>query len=155
MPFSIQSGMVATVYLYIGYLIKNKNLIKYIIDIRVLIINILIWGIGLNFGCGMIGLVNNYYRLGIYDFFISIISVFSVLGLSYYIYKIKFLGKILQFFGKNSLKVLCFHIIELNLFPWYNIINAIHPTRIIYLLKIAYNVTCITLLNVIRENKIK
>lgn len=153
LPFSVQAGMVATIYLYIGYLIKSKNLIKYIIDIRTLIISTLIWGVGLYFGCGTIYLVANYYRLGIFDFFISIVSVFSVLGLSYYIQKIEVLGRILQYFGRNSLKILCFHIIELNLFHWYSIININHPTKIIYLLKIAYSVTCITLLDIIRKNK--
>lgn len=75
LPMSIQAGMCALIYVYLGYNLKKCNIIKKLIDFKILIITIIVWGIGLYYDCGRLYLVSNYFGLKIFDFFISIIAV--------------------------------------------------------------------------------
>lgn len=68
-PFSIQNGMAATIWIYIGYRIKILQLID---DVRysnrrnkVIIVCVAIWGISILWG--QTELYKNYYKLGLID----------------------------------------------------------------------------------------
>ena len=154
LPLSIQSGLCALSYVYIGWILNKYNLMTKLIDARIFIISIIIWLSGIYFGCGKLYLVVNYFGLTYFDFVVSIFAVISVFNIAYYIMKVKYISNFLKYLGVNSLKILCFHIIELNLFPWYAIIKGIYAQKVIFISKIIFNVICVGIFNFVK-NRIK
>ena len=138
LPLSIQAGLVSVLYIYFGYILRQLNLLGLILKLQVFPVIFSLWVYGLWKGCGRLYLVNNYFGMGIYDFIHSLIAVCLILNLSYFINK---LGKIVQpirYAGENSLLFLCFHILELNLFPWYTVVHGNHVYRKIFIFKLIY-----------------
>ena len=71
-------------------------------------------------------LVHRDIGRGIIDIFGSLCACYVVIQISKLIdSKIKFLSSGLAYIGKYSLLMLCFHIIELNLFPWWSITHKL------------------------------
>ncbi|MCQ2081974.1 MAG: acyltransferase family protein [Lachnospiraceae bacterium] len=120
-PFSIQSGMMATFFLWIGYEIKNKNLLDQLNNKRYLLsLAILLIGIRLEY-CN-VGFVTAYIN----DVILSIIVGIAGFVLIYWMSTI-FKGIILEKIGRNSLYVLCAHLYALEtmrgVFDW--ILNSL------------------------------
>ena len=53
----------------------------------------------------------------------AVFGSLTIIGISKYIENIKTISKPLMFLGKNSLIVMCFHLIELNTIPFKKIIS--------------------------------
>ena len=72
----------------------------------------------------VLGLVAASYPLGLFDYIGSTAAVIVVLFVSYQIFdKIPLVNTFLAWFGKNSLIVLCFHLIELTALPFQSVID--------------------------------
>lgn len=136
-PLSIQAGCCATMYMYVGFSIKNR-----LDEIRKLPVKIKLFGMLL--AGGMWGsfiytfrsfwLVHNDFGTGAIDVFCSLcacLCVFMIaMGVDHLGGK---LATILAYFGKNSLIVLCVHIIELDLINWGSFIEYMSTKGIPYL----------------------
>lgn len=138
LPLSIQAGMAATLYLQIGFVIREKKLLSKLLNPSALLFCSMIWLSGISFGFGWLDLVRNYFRYGVWDFLFSLSAVVVILNLSHIVNKIPFIAPPVRFVGKNSLKFLCFHTLELNLFPWEVFIHGSYANEIIFLMKITY-----------------
>ena len=128
-PFSIQAGCCASLFMYLGYLLKNSKeiILSFPSEIKV-VVTIFAFITFLSFikNFESFWLVHCDIGRGIIDIFGCICACYIVTLISYYINKkSKFFSKYLSFLGKNSIFILCIHIIELNLFPWNTIINKL------------------------------
>ena len=115
-PLSIQAGMLASLYLLIGYEIKKADLLEKL-NCKILFIFfiVFIWGI-INFKG--FWLVHNYMGNGLFDFIASLCSAILIIVFSRFVSThFPLSTKMLKWFGENSLTILCFHIIELNVLP--------------------------------------
>lgn len=121
-PLSIQAGACATFFMYLGYLLKGAKdplrslpgeikavagIIAAIVWIQFIINFKAFWLVHCDIGRGLVDVIG------------SICACAMIMLISWGIdRKIGFLAKILSFFGKYSLFILCVHIVELNLMPW-------------------------------------
>ena len=124
-PLSIQAGACATLFMYMGYLLKqNKDALNSLPK------EAKIFGSGFAF-VTWISFMKNFQSFwlvhcdigrGMVDIFGCICACAMVILISRVIEeKLSFIGKPLAYFGKYSLLILCVHIVELDLFPWWRI----------------------------------
>jgi len=120
LPFSVQAGMVASGFVYLGFLARKYDIVEKIKTIPfIFFICIFIWIVGLASGCGRLYLVRNYFGLGIWEVAVSVCATSVILQVSYYIEKnMGAVRRGLAWLGQNSLYILCLHLIELNVLPW-------------------------------------
>ena len=128
-PLSIQAGCCATLFMYVGYLARKskevyENLSKEV-KCAGIVFAFIIWMAFIR-NYTHFALVENIFGHGVIDIFGSVCACFSVLMISKFIENhFKVLTNVLAYIGKYSLIVLCIHILELNLFPWWYIKNKI------------------------------
>ena len=116
LPLDIQAGMNATIFVYIGYLCHKEQFLNREArpDVIILCIFVTAWCIKYFKGFWM---VVNYYGNGMMDFFGALASIYLLLLLSKKLSGFPRLKSILEWYGKNSIIILAFHIIELDLIP--------------------------------------
>lgn len=118
LPFSIQAGMVALLYLYIGVIVKEKDIlnIKFSIIVYIFLVFIIIF---CTIYCGKLYMVSNYYENGIMDVIGGISGTIICIKISILIDKyLKVTKKILIYIGKNSLLCMCIHLFSLDCLNW-------------------------------------
>lgn len=123
LPLSIQAGMNAIVFLEIGYYVRKKNLLeKFQNNLLVIMTSIGLWSYSIIYG-GKLYMVGNHYGNGIMDVLGAVSATFLILKFAKFIEQNFVLaGEKLAEYGRESLIVLCFHLIELNTFPWRKLI---------------------------------
>ena len=117
LPFNIQAGCTAAGFIYLGYLYKNEcGTIKTLPwPVLLSLIAIVTWCIKYFKG---FWLVSNYFGNGFMDIIGACSASYLILlACKKIIVKNAGIPNILQWYGKNSLVVLAFHIIELDLIP--------------------------------------
>ena len=129
LPLSLQVGAFTSLYIYIGFIWhkyeSNLDRISKNIKSIILIIAIWCWAFFI-YSFETFWLVRCDIGRGIFDLFSSLCASFIVIYLSYLLEKKdNIIVNTLAYFGKFSLLVLCIHILELNLFPWYQVRKAI------------------------------
>lgn len=121
LPFSIQAGMMAVMYLYIGILFKDNNLfnIKAPTILYIFLTSIVIF---CTIYCGKLYMVSNYYENGLIDVIGGISGTFMCIKFSILIDKyLKIIKNFLVFIGKNSLLCMCIHLFSLDCLNWITI----------------------------------
>lgn len=117
MPFDIQAGMCAVLFLYIGYIIKEKDLFNWKnIHWSLKIIMLLIWLYCCKY-CGQLWMVSNTFNDGFLDVIGAVCGTFVIIYISQGLEKVSVISKAFSFIGKNSLGILCGHIIALDCYP--------------------------------------
>lgn len=163
LPLSIQAGMLASVYLLIGYEAHKKGFdpskIKWFISIPLLIIT----AIGMQHFKGF-WLVHNYFGNGWIDFFVSITASLLVISISVYVCRnCPITRSVFRFFGKNSLIILCFHMIEMAVLPvgeWNArlsealSLNALWSVILLIVLKIVFCAIAVSVWNTLKKVRI-
>lgn len=119
LPMSIQAGLSAIFFIQIGYFIKQKNMLKAYEDNRqVICLSAIFWGLAVIYS-GKLYMVGNNYGGGFLDVIGAVSATFLILKFSKLLEKrCGKIAELLSLYGKNSLIVLCFHLVELNTFPW-------------------------------------
>lgn len=129
-PFSIQAGFSALLFVFIGYEVKRRKLTVY--DKKeAILLSIILWGwsIYLSFSNDHMSLVRSCFP----DILNNILGACAASYLIVLLCKkleSTFIAPFLITFGRYSIVVLCFHLIELTYFPW-GIVNKIVPFQII------------------------
>ena len=125
LPFSIQPGCIAAFYIYVGYMCKQNHEVIHKLSAEAKAAGVLfmssIW-VAFMVNYKSFGLVACDIGRGIIDIFSSLCACYMVILISKQVNK--YGGKIaqfLRFMGKNSILVLCIHIVELNIFPWWKV----------------------------------
>lgn len=120
LPFSIQSALVANIFVYLGWYFKNYTVFEKYNKKYMIILAILIWGVCIFFA-GKLDMVNNFYESGIINILGAICGVYIVILLSKFFDENKYrISNVLVKFGRNSLIILCFHLVEMKLIPWWS-----------------------------------
>lgn len=121
LPMSIQAGMTASMYVYIGKIIHKNDLFTKSFcsgKTALYIFAPALWAFCVMF-CGRLYMVENFYGNGLLDIFGSIAATFTLVWLSMLIEKyIPIVKNVLAYIGSITLVILCAHITELNVFPW-------------------------------------
>ncbi len=125
-PFSVQAGLFATFYVYLGYIARQKNLLNISLNaIEILfMLSIVIWEVAFYNGLFM-----SYCFLGnsLMDVLASLCACFLVMRVCILISKHQVLSIMLSWYGRNSLIVLIFHVIEQNIVPYQLIHTYFFP----------------------------
>lgn len=128
LPFSIQPALLAQVFLYFGYLIKQYNIMKYINS----------W---INIGILILWLIDARYNLFAFEgasanhiVFAVVIGCCSSLSVMFFCQCLSQIAhgsnfnRILIFWGKGSLLMLCFHLVDLDFVQlWPMVISIFVP----------------------------
>lgn len=166
LPWSIQAGFTASIFVMVGYYIKKKKIMctlyEHAIITGVVSFILLCLSILFNIKDGeVMSTVKCNYPHGVLDFLMAINGTLFIIMLSKWVfYKSKYYKLFLACLGKNSLIVLCAHTIELHTFPWntiYLIVNSIMPFRSLYylfvfILKIIWVIFCVKVISTINTN---
>lgn len=124
LPFSFQAGMVASVFVYIGFCVHKYNLLNKI-SFWLFLISIFVWGFEIKNAIG-VNMRDNTFD-GLFSVGGSILICYAIICISRFIdFKLMVLKKVLCFYGKNSLIILCFHEWETYMFPWSLVYRVIH-----------------------------
>lgn len=119
LPWSIQAGMCAVAFLYLGYLAKGHNILQRIEHAPcVWGIAFIIWVIDVIFFGGMSMAANDYGSRPVLSVIGSIAGTICVVGISQLLEHAYVLGEILSRIGQASLAILCVHLVEDDVLPW-------------------------------------
>ena len=145
LPWSIQAAMTAVVFIYMGTLLREKDMLGR--DTKPLFaVSLLIWINEIIHGNPNLSIVRNFHPNGIFDFMggAGAVSVILIARYSCEHVNIKQIWNAFQWLGKNSLTILCLHLIELNTMPWERIFWQFSITQHLFipvvLLKIVWAV---------------
>jgi hypothetical protein len=134
LPWSIQAGGTAAVFVYIGAKVKEWDLLSttnWFLFIIGCIMIVFEYTQGIT-----VSIVRNKY-CGLVSVIGAILISYSVIIVSRWLENVEPIKKILLFYGQNSLLVLCYHLIELNNAPWnkvYVYMTFINIPRILQVL---------------------
>lgn len=147
LPMSIQAGLSAIFFIQIGYFIKQKNMLQiYENNRQVFCLSVIFWGIAVMYS-GKLYMVGNNYGGGFLDIIGAVSATFLILKCSKILEKrCGKIAELLSLYGKNSLIVLCFHLVELNTFPWSTINeNFSYPIGlvIVFICKVIWSIVMI------------
>lgn len=118
LPLSIQAGFVATAFVYTGYYI-SKNNFSFQNYFTLVLVEITLWVTSIIF-CH-INMSSNDYSFFPFNYLGGISGSFLVIYILKKMTERKYFTRVcrvLSILGRNSLAILCLHIIEQNLFPW-------------------------------------
>lgn len=107
LPFSIQSSMMASIFLYIGYLLRENQTLNKIKRYHY-IIALVILALGIKFKYSYMGFVRADCNDLLVSTVVGIAGFILIYGLS-----ILYKGCVLEFIGKRSLVILCTHLFAL------------------------------------------
>ena len=137
MPLSLQSGMVAASFVYLGMLARKHGVMEKEFPKEIWLGIVGLWVFCILF-CGEMYLVENRFNHGLLDVAGALAGSYVVLRFSKVLEeKAKWISRVLLFFGRNSLIVLCVHAVELKGMPWEEILKGFlgHgvPAVVVYL----------------------
>lgn len=136
LPFDIQAGFAAAIFVYIGKKFKEYGVFEKKIPSYVLIPGIIIWGY-IILGEATLSLTQAAFPNGILDLIGAVIGSYILITVSQSIDNHCFkLAEILEYYGKNTLIVLCAHIIELSVIPWDEKWMQLNEKGIPYILQV-------------------
>lgn len=123
LPFSIQAGMVATLFMYIGILAKENDILNKKIPIHIYIALVLLVAFCVKYG-GKLYMVSNIYKNGFLDIIGAVSASFLLIKLCMSFDKYsKYIKRPFIYIGKNSLICLCVHLFSLDCLS-YNTVNT-------------------------------
>ncbi len=125
MPLSLQAGGCASLFVYIGWFIKTKRseldqenldrMTKYSWMIALVGIFALVYESVMDISLNM---VKASYPAAYTTIPFAVLTSWTVVWISKYLAFLTPARRVLSFFGRYSLCVLCFHLMELDFFPW-------------------------------------
>lgn len=139
--------MTASLFIYIGYYSRVKNVLLSKMDLELLLLSVfvVIWCMKYFKGFWM---VSNSYCNGMMDIFGALASIYLLRYFCDYIKKFNRVSSLLKWYGSNSIVILCFHILELNLFPWHLLLPDLQFRMLfIAVTKIIFASACVFIVN--------
>ena len=156
LPWSIQCGMTATPFVYYGMCLKKSRFFNKPVkeQFPLFAISLCAWICEIIFSNPWMDIAQNQFPLGPFDFIGEGCSALCLILIFKYFhekYKYNICTKGLTWLGRNSLIVLCFHLIELNCIPWSRFLSVVGMTDYlfipIFLLKVIWCVVCVLIVN--------
>ncbi len=121
-PLSVQAGMAAVLFMYIGYLVKEYHSVLEKIPEKfmqfLMLVSFILW-FTFMFDFEAMWLVHNNFGRGWWDILRCFAACWCVILLSKMLdQSYTHLSGWMAFLGRNSILILCLHILELDVFPW-------------------------------------
>ena len=112
LPYAFDIALFGIIFYYIGYILtQTKSLDKILSDKKLLVIIFIIWVLGIKFN--KVNLAGRIYSNGVFLILTATCGTIIIFKISQIIEKyIKYLGKILAWYGKNSMYILLLHYAE-------------------------------------------
>jgi len=156
LPFSIQSGFSALLFVFIGYEIKRRNV--NVFDKReMLLMSFVLWGWGLYYSYEerLMSIVESLFPNALYNIIGACAASYLIVWLCRKIKHCEHITPFLIVFGKYSAIVLCFHLIEMSFVPWKAAINPIIKCQMVSLpvILMCKIVFCYLAILLVRSNK--
>lgn len=129
LPWSIQSALVSLLFIHIGYVGRKRGYFKFDSILRFIIIFV-IWMVCVYVDRGRLYLVRGFFANIPVDLMGGVSGSYVIFYLSKQLEKTKYISEILKTLGRYSLVILCFHIFDQVLVPWwvvFKIINISSP----------------------------
>lgn len=127
LPWSLQSGMCAVAFLYIGYLAKQHDVLGLMQRFHWLWFAAgIVWIVDIAFFGGMSMAMNDYGTRPVFAVVGSLAGTLCVVGISECIDKVPAVGSALSLAGQSSLAILCAHLIEDDVLPWQMFLESLH-----------------------------
>ena len=145
LPLDIQAGMTAVIFIYLGYISEQYKVYEKQVDKPLIILSLFVTAWCIKYFNGF-WMVSNFYGNGFMDILGAIASIYLLILFCKKIIYLKVIAGFLEWYGKNSIIILCFHIIELNLIPW-NIVININNIFVIVLCKIIWVTIAVLIVN--------
>jgi fucose 4-O-acetylase-like acetyltransferase len=119
LPFSIQAGMGATLFLFLGEKIRDYRLFdRGALHPVLWVAMLIVWVYAIVF-CGKLYMVKSNYADGLIDVAGAICGTFCIVGFSRVLNeRLPVLSAPLAKLGKITLPVFCMHLVEMDCFPW-------------------------------------
>lgn len=129
LPFSIQAGMCALLFVHVGHLARmHADRVGFRIDAisaPLVVASATAWAIAYAIGHGRFYLVQNYFECVPVDVVGAIAGTIIVLWASRLLEGVPVASTGLGLFGRRSLAVLCFHMFDLAVIPWPDLLVAL------------------------------
>lgn len=118
LPWSFDVVLASIIFYYIGYIFKKYNILdKVLNNYKLIVLILLLWAIGLKLG--FIELAVRSYPYGFISYVTAICGTILCFKISQTIEKnLKYIANILKWFGENSIFILCFHYIEIEIIKY-------------------------------------
>ena len=117
LPLSIQSGMTAVFFIYLGYEAKKLRVMNNIPSIGKILPLLCIWSICIGYN-GRFLFVQNYSRFPITDSIAAIAASYLVLLYSWWLQQNTSIARVMAYLGKYTIVMLCLHSIDVSIMPW-------------------------------------
>lgn len=147
LPWNTDLAMIALVYLYIGYEMRKISFDSVKIPMYIFVCMILFWIQTIHIGG--IEMSSRTYPLFPFSLLGSICASILFIQGCKIISKVEMIKKPLAFLGSESLIILCFHQLEINLIPWYKLTNLfpvlIEYPRLLEIVLICLKISLLTL----------
>lgn len=137
LPLSLNAAMIAVFYIYIGFQAKKISLFELKINKLLLLLMLLLWIFTYHVN-GVI-LANGTFHYFPFTLFGSACGSYFVIKFCKYLCRWNFLKNLLSYIGKETLIILCFHLIDMYLVPYYLIPlhTAFIWTSVVILIRLA------------------
>ena len=139
LPFCLCPALVAVSFIYAGYKTKNK-----IYSRDELIVLLLLWISGASLSS--FDLVTNHYPLLFLSLFVAFSGSVVVIALAKHIEKMRYVSRILNYYGRYSLAILCLNNLEGQIVPWYKLYDWVHVHFLLGLLVVFIRVAFVGIL---------
>lgn len=155
LPLSIQNGMVAAFFLGIGAYARRTKLLHKKCDISILLGMIGLWIFAL-YNKIYMSFANLSFPYGLLNVIIALAASYLVIRFSQLIStRGGYCQKILLFYGQNTLIILCFHGLEINVYRWgwfYTLgeqlgLHAIGCQLLVCIVRILFCTLCVLIVN--------
>jgi fucose 4-O-acetylase-like acetyltransferase len=123
-PASIQSGMTATLFVYLGYVARQRDLLGFLQRHRYLwVVPFAVWGLFFWKFSGFSMAMNQYGLQPALALVGSLCATLGIVGICMVVDKaLPPLGKGLSLLGQYTLPMLCLHLVEDTITPWGRVI---------------------------------
>ena len=129
LPFSLQPGMCSVLFIYVGWIVKRYTrrlrAVPTALKCCALAVAAILWGVFIYTYNGTFWIVRCDFGNGVPDIMMCISACLVVVFISWLLEKVPFLGTSFAWIGRYSLLILCIHNIELNFFPWKQIVQVL------------------------------
>lgn len=149
LPFSIQAGAVSALFVWTGYELRRYQFFDGKNSVWILAFAFAVWGFEACFNI-RVNICNNTIDNGIFSIAGGVIICYAVMQIAKALNSVIFLRTPLNFLGRNSLLILCFHELETFFFPWsivYGLLKRLGMVGlwadiIIFVLKVLFAIIC-------------
>ena len=145
LPFSLQAGMCSLLFVYIGY-VANAKLAKGLLNKGIVphwlaAASLCVWALAYFLDRGGMSVVRCYFTCIPVDCIGAVAGTLVVVWFSRILERMPILSSALELLGRHSLAAMCFHLFDLNVIPWTDVLrilgfagNAVHSWKAVLLL---------------------